>query len=63
MATSLSPDRNLARFGSIAGIAGPLLLMIYFVAPAVSGWPYAGASPDDLIRYARAHELLFYAGG
>jgi hypothetical protein len=37
--------------------------VIYFVAPTVSGWPYAGASPGDLVRYAQAHELLFYAGG
>jgi hypothetical protein len=54
-------DRNLARIGAIAGIAGPLLLVIYFATPAVSGWPHAGASPDTLIRYALGHEILFYA--
>ena len=63
MSPTHSPERRLARFGSLAGIVGPLLLVIYFVAPAVSGWPYAGASPGELIRYARQHELLFYAGG
>lgn len=49
--------------GSLAGIAGPVLLVIYFAAPAVTGWPYAGASPDKLLRYASSHSLLFYAGG
>lgn len=44
------------------GILGPILLAIYFGAPAVSGWPYAGASPDELVRFADAHAWLFYAG-
>ena len=49
--------------GVVAGLVGPLLLTVYFAAPALTGWPYAGATPDSLIRYARSHELLFYAGG
>jgi uncharacterized membrane protein YuzA (DUF378 family) len=57
------PDERLRRLGAAAGIAGPLLLAIYFTAPAVTNWPYAGASPDVLIRYARDHQLLFFAGG
>lgn len=56
-------DRRVERLGAIAGIAGPLLLAAYFGAPALAGWPFSGASPDSLIAYARAHELLFYAGG
>ncbi|MEV0401972.1 hypothetical protein [Actinoallomurus sp. NPDC050550] len=58
----MSVDR-LRLLGSLAGIAGPVLLVIYFAAPAVTGWPYAGASPDKLLRYASSHSLLFYAGG
>jgi len=40
-----------------------VLLLVYFTVPALAGWPYAGASPQGLIAYAKAHELLFYAGG
>lgn len=54
---------RLRLFGSLAGIAGPVLLVIYFATPAVTGWPYAGASADQLVRYANSHSLLFYAGG
>ena len=49
--------------GSLAGIAGPILLIIYFAVPAMTGWPYTGASPHQLIGYANTHALLFYAGG
>ena len=55
--------RRVERIGAIAGIIGPLLLAAYFGAPALVGWPYSGATPDALVAYARAHELLFYAGG
>lgn len=44
------------------GIVGPILLVIYFAAPAFTGWPYSGASPERLIVYATAHAWLFYAG-
>lgn len=55
-------DRRLRRLGGASGIAGPLALTIYFTAPAVTGWPYAGASPDQLIQYATSHQSLFFAG-
>lgn len=55
--------QRLARLGASAGMLGPLLLVIYFVTPALTGWPYAGASPDTLLGYATGHQLLFYAGG
>jgi hypothetical protein len=51
------------RWGAWAGLAGPILLVIYFAVPALAGWPYAGASPQQLIHYANGHNLLFYAGG
>lgn len=51
------------RWGAAAGIAGPVLLVVYFATPALVGWPYAGATPDQLIAYATGHALLFYAGG
>lgn len=46
-----------------AGIAGPLLLSAYFAAPALTGWPFSGATPDVIIDYAKGHTLLFFAGG
>jgi hypothetical protein len=59
----MASDERLRIFGASAGILGPLLLVVYFTAPALAGWPYAGAKPNELIAYARAHELLFYVGG
>lgn len=56
-------DDRLRLLGALAGVAGPVLLVIYFGTPAVTGWPYGGASPDKLLRYADSHSLLFYAGG
>lgn len=53
----------MRRLGALAGIVGPILLVIYFVTPAVTGWPYAGASAQHLTDYANSHALLFYAGG
>ena len=44
------------------GLLGPLLLVVYFVSPALTQWPYAGASPHRLLEYALSHESLFYAG-
>ncbi|MGI5133868.1 hypothetical protein [Streptomyces sp. CA-106110] len=55
--------RGARRWGAWAGIAGPVLLIIYFAVPALTSWPYAGASPHQLITYANSHTLLFYAGG
>ncbi|HEX6348785.1 MAG TPA: hypothetical protein VF160_05265 [Candidatus Dormibacteraeota bacterium] len=56
-------DRRLQGWSAAAGILGPLLLGAYFGAPALAAWPYAGASPDALVAYARSHAILFYAGG
>ena len=57
------PGRRLRVLGALAGITGPVLLVAYFTAPALVGWPSAGASPGKLITYATAHRLLFYSGG
>jgi len=59
----ISVGGRLERLGAAAGIVGPILLALYFGAPAVTGWPYSGASPDALTEYARSHALLFYLGG
>jgi len=59
----ISGKARLERLGAIAGIVGPILLTLYFGAPALTGWPYSGASPDALVEYARSHALLFYLGG
>jgi hypothetical protein len=58
----MSPGR-LRVLGALAGVTGPILLVIYFAAPAVSNWPYAGAPPGRLVQYANSHALLFYVGG
>src|SRR5262245_30214440 len=50
------------RAAAACGIVGPVFLVIYYAAPAVVGWPYAGASPERLITFADAHAWLFYAG-
>ena len=50
------------RVARICGVAGPVALAAYFVAPAVLGWPYAGAPVSALTAYALDHESLFYAG-
>jgi hypothetical protein len=52
-----------ARWALLAGITGPVLLVAYFVTPALVGWPSAGESPDKLAAYATAHRLVFYLGG
>src|SRR5215831_11832068 len=59
----ISGKARLEKLGAAAGIVGPILLALYFGAPAVTGWPYSGASPDALTEYARSHALLFYLGG
>ncbi|MEY9952338.1 hypothetical protein [Leifsonia sp. EB34] len=53
---------RIARVGGWFGIAGPVLLTVYFAAPVVAGWPYAGGTDAQLTAYARSHESLFYAG-
>lgn len=57
------PARRLRVLGALAGITGPVLLAVYFTAPALARWPSAGVSPGTLIAYATAHRLLFYGGG
>jgi hypothetical protein len=57
------PGRRLRILAALAGITGPVLLAVYFITPALIGWPDAGASPGKLIAYATAHRLLFYGGG
>lgn len=55
-------DTEFHPWAAACGIAGFVALAIYFAAPAFTGWPYAGAAPADLERYANAHPTLFYAG-
>jgi hypothetical protein len=57
------PERRMRVLGALAGLVGPVLLAVYFTAPALAHWPYAGTSPDKLIAYATAHRMLFYGGG
>jgi hypothetical protein len=57
------PGRRSRVLGALAGMTGPVLLAVYFTAPALVRWPYAGASPGTLTAYATAHWLLFYGGG
>ena len=47
---------------ALCGMAGPVALTVYFAAPAVLSWPYAGASAGQLTAYALGHQSLFYAG-
>lgn len=63
LAQPRSDPATMRRWGAAAGIIGPVLLVVYFATPAFVGWPYAGATPDQLIAYATGHALLFYAGG
>src|SRR5215467_3223408 len=53
---------NMRRLAGGCGIAGPLLLVAYFAAPALFDWPYAGSTPEHLVAYSSAHQSLFYAG-
>ncbi|MBJ7602047.1 MAG: hypothetical protein JF888_02445 [Candidatus Dormibacteraeota bacterium] len=55
-------ESRLRRTGGLAGILGPVSLTIYFVAPALTGWPFSGASDAQLVVYANRHQQLFYAG-
>jgi hypothetical protein len=55
-------DQSLRKLGVACGIIGPLLLTMYFATPAFVSWPTAGVPPDQLMQYARAHEVIFYLG-
>ena len=50
------------RLSTACGIAGPIALAAYFAAPAFASWPFAGATPTEIVTYATAHQTLFYAG-
>jgi hypothetical protein len=56
------PDRTLRNVAGLFGIAGPIALTVYFAAPALTNWPYAGASAAQLTAYANTHQTLFFAG-
>jgi hypothetical protein len=56
------PDRTLRNVAGLCGIAGPIALTVYFAAPALTNWPYAGASATQLTTYASHHQTLFFAG-
>jgi hypothetical protein len=55
-------DRSLSKIGMVCGIIGPLLLTFYFATPAFVSWPSAGAPTEQLVRFAKTHEVLFYLG-
>ena len=59
MRNSLAPTGHVA---ALCGIAGPVALFGYFLAPAVLNWPYAGASASAVVAYAVSHQTLFFAG-
>lgn len=55
-------DQTSRRIAGLCGIGGPIALTIYFAAPALTNWPYAGASAARLTAYANQHQTLFFAG-
>jgi uncharacterized membrane protein YoaT (DUF817 family) len=55
-------SKSAMRLTAASGVAGTLALIAYFVAPALLGWPFSGASPARLSTYALDHAGLFYAG-
>jgi len=56
------PDHTLRKIAGLCGIAGPIALAVYFGTPALTNWPYAGASATQLTTYANNHQTLFFAG-
>jgi hypothetical protein len=56
------PEHTLRKIAGLCGIAGPIALTVYFAAPALTNWPYAGASAAELTAYANSHQTLFFAG-
>lgn len=57
------PGRRLRMLAALAGIAGPILLVAYFITPLFVGWPSATESASKVAAYADAHRVLFYLGG
>lgn len=62
-ADASEPARRLRILGAIAGIAGPALLIAYFIAPVLAGFPSGKVPAGRLIAYTDAHQLLFHAAG
>ncbi len=56
------PDHAVRNIAAVCGIAAPIALTVYFAAPALTNWPYAGASAAHLTTYANTHQTLFFAG-
>lgn len=55
-------SKSAIRLTAASGLVGTVALTAYFLAPAVLGWPFAGASPAQLSLYALDHQALFYGG-
>lgn len=55
-------ERALRIASGLSGILGPIALAVYFGAPALTNWPYAGASAASLTSYATSHQILFFVG-
>ena len=53
---------NTRRWLAASGLIGLLALAVYFVAPALAGWPFGGGSSSAIAAYASSHEALFFAG-
>ena len=53
---------NTRRWLAASGLVGLLALAVYFVAPALTGWPFGGGSSSVIAAYASSHEALFFAG-
>jgi hypothetical protein len=50
------------RLAAVFGLLGSLLLVAYFLAPFLVGWPLDGGTPGQLTAYALTHQTTFYAG-
>jgi hypothetical protein len=57
-----SANRPLSKFGALCGIVGPLLLTMYFATPVFVSWPSADTPAEQLVQFAKTHEVLFYLG-
>jgi hypothetical protein len=55
-------EQKLRLQGAAAGIAGPIILTLYFGTPAVTTYPAATVSNTDLTAYATSHASIFYLG-
>jgi hypothetical protein len=55
--------RREPRWAAAAGIAGPVLVVVYFATPLLVRLPSPGAAPARLIAFATGHAPLFYAAG